>query len=103
MRNPRNFQKEYTAFCQIRPDLLLPITGEGIDGDTLVRLYESKLVYLENLREKAFMDINSRLAERYFQNGDYLGILEAIEITKLQLKEVMIGEIRHSLGRRKAG
>ena len=49
---------DYDTYIEISEDLLNPIIGEGLDLDTLKRLYMSKLVYLNNLRKQCFMDIN---------------------------------------------
>ncbi len=98
-----SFKKEFDSYHEIRSDLQLPIAAEGLDSDTLIRLYESKLVYMENLRAKAFYDINRPAQLALFSLKDYSHIIESIKITKTHLKTVMLGEIRNVIQSRKAG
>ncbi len=80
---------EYETFREIMEELLEPINGTNLDSDTLKRLYESKLVYLENLRIKCFYALNS-LQPTLFSTQDYQHILNAIYCTKQHLKEYVI-------------
>ena len=77
-------------------DLLKPIAATGVDTDTLKRLYESKMVYLENLRIKCFRDMNSE-KETHFTQGDYRIIVEASVQTRQHLRGVVLGAINNRL------
>lgn len=103
MKPPRSFRKDFESYHDIRSDLHLPISADGLDTETLIRLYESKLVYLQNLRIKAFQDINGSAEKSTFSAADYTHILTAIQTTQTHLREVMVCEIRTSISRRKAG
>lgn len=92
---------DYQTYKEIMDELLTPITGEGLDPDLLVRLYQSKLVYLENLRTKCFMEMNKNL-DSLFGPGDYSLILKAIGQTHSHLKQTMVLAISQNLSKRKA-
>lgn len=94
---------DYATYRQIMDELLRPIVAADLDGDTLRRLYESKLVYLENLRVKAFRAINAPrpTAEAHFTRDDYALILEAIAVSRAHLKQVVLLTITENLSRRK--
>lgn len=92
---------DYETYKEIMTDLLRPISGAGLDDDTLKRLYESKLVYLDNLRAKCFMEMNSAKVT-HFKGEDHALILGAIKQTRLHLREVILLTIVNNLSRRKA-
>jgi hypothetical protein len=77
-------------------DLLKPIAADGLDLDTLKRLYESKLVYLENLRVKCFKDMNFG-KETHFTTQDYKIIVEAASQTRDHLRGIVLGAINSRL------
>ncbi len=91
---------DYETYKEIMSDLLRPISGAGLDDDTLRRLYESKLVYLDNLRQKCFVEINSTKPS-HFNTEDHALIIGAIKQTRLHLKEVILFTIMNNLSRRK--
>ncbi len=107
---------DYATYRQIMDELLRPIVATDLDGDTLRRLYESKLVYLENLRVKAFRSINApqplvqppgsssaqAAGEAHFTRDDYALILEAISTSRAHLKQVVLLAISENLSRRKS-
>jgi len=107
---------DYATYRQIMDELLRPIVATDLDGDTLRRLYESKLVYLENLRVKAFRSINAtqplvqspeqfsteRPSEAHFTRDDYSLILEAISTSRAHLKQIVLLAITENLSRRKS-
>lgn len=97
----KDLSTDYETYKEIMGDLLRPIEGKGLDIDTLRRLYESKLVYLENLRIKCFLEINGGGAG-YFTIEDYQLILKAVGETNAHLRTVMLGEITSNLARRSA-
>ena len=81
---------DYETYKQIMNELLLPICEEGLDLDTLKRLYESKWVYLENLRIRCFLDMNRISDNTLFTISDYRLILEAQKKTSFQLRHLII-------------
>jgi hypothetical protein len=89
-------QTDYETYREIMDDLLKPIVSDGLDVDTVKRLYESKMVYLENLRVKCFKDINSGKATHFTQN-DYRLIVEAAVQTRTYLRSVVLGAINTRL------
>lgn len=91
---------DYETYSEIMGELLNPISGEGLDADTLKRLYESKLVYLENLRAKCFLEVNGG-RESHFTLDDYALILEAIQQTKGHLHDLIMLALNTSLAKRK--
>lgn len=97
----KDLSTDYETYKEIMGDLLRPIEGKGLDIDTLRRLYESKLVYLENLRIKCFLEINGD-SSGYFTIEDYQLILKAVGETNTHLRTVMLGEITSNLARRTA-
>ncbi|MFK7872598.1 MAG: hypothetical protein AB8C84_05425 [Oligoflexales bacterium] len=90
---------DYDTYRQIMDELMRPIQDEGLDVMTLKRLYESKLVYLENLRTKCFCAINR--GEGHFQMEDYHVILGAVQETKLHLRDLVLVAVTESLALRK--
>lgn len=87
---------DYETYCEIMNELLAPIREDGLDRDTLKRLYESKLVYLENLRVKCFFEINSVKQPR-FSPRDYELIYLALERTKDHLRDLIVVAVSESL------
>ena len=95
---------DYATFREIVDELLRPISGEDLDGDTLKRLYESKLVYLENLRIKCFKAVNTPKGptpQNHFTVDDYSLIVSAITDTRRHLKQSMMLAISGNISRRK--
>lgn len=84
-----DFSTDYETYREIMSELSKPINGEEIDHDTLKRLYESKAVYLENLRIKCFMEINSH-KETHFSNEDYQLILNAIQENRKHVRSLIL-------------
>ncbi len=89
---------DYETYRQVMDELMRPIAASGLDDDTLKRLYESKLVYLENLREKCFWEINTD-ANAHFTAEDHALIISAISQTRQQLAEVIRLTIVNNLSR----
>ncbi len=98
MRN--NEATDYETYKEIMGDLLGPIQAVGLDADTLKRLYESKLVYLENLRIKCFYEINKN-NESHFSVDDYQLIIQAVSETNKHLREIVLLAISDNLRKRK--
>jgi hypothetical protein len=84
---------DYETYKEIMEDLLTPIASEGIDPETLKRLYESKMVYLENLRAKCFKEVN-RDTGSHFTHTDYELIVRANAETRKQLRHVILAAIQ---------
>lgn len=89
-------QTDYETYREIMNDLLKPIASDGLDDDTVKRLYESKIVYLENLRVKCFRDMNSG-RETHFTKDDYKLIIEALKQARDHLRGVVLGVINTRL------
>ena len=93
---------DYETYREIMGELLRPIDASGLDVDTLKRLYESKLVYLENLRVKCFVAVNSTQPGP-FTVEDYSLILKALAETNRHLKDLILIAINSNLKKRTAG
>lgn len=87
---------DYETYREIMEDLLKPIAGDGIDPETLKRLYESKMVYLENLRVKCFKEVNGPKSSHFTQE-DYRLIVRAGVETRNQLRDVVLAAIQTRL------
>lgn len=87
---------DFETYKEIMDDLLKPISPDGLDYDTLKRLYESKMVYLENLRIKCFREVNMN-KNTHFRHQDYELIVRAAVETKAQLRSVVISAISDRL------
>lgn len=92
---------DYETYREIMDELLQPISGEGLDVHTLTSLYESKLVYLENLRVRCFRSMNDSL-ESYFTVEDYSLVVSAISNTKAHLHDIVVAAVSSRLANRKA-
>ncbi|MBP9708538.1 MAG: hypothetical protein KBD78_12920 [Oligoflexales bacterium] len=95
-------KKDYETFKEVSSELLNPIDPMGLDAETLKRLYESKYVYLENIRGKCFRNMNQVKPYSLFSQEDYQLILSARDATNFQLKKLILVEMHTKLGRRKA-
>jgi len=90
---------DYETYREIMGELLRPIEAQGLDLDTLKRLYESKLVYLENLRVKCFCEINLS-AGGFYTMEDYRLILQALRETQKHIKTLVLAVITSRLQKR---
>ena len=96
MRNDRS--TDYETYREIMGELLRPIEAHGLDVDTLKRLYESKLVYLENLRVKCFKEANG--GGGHFTMDDYRLILKALAETNRHLRDLILLALDTSMKKR---
>lgn len=78
---------DYETYTRIKWELHRPIQDESLDFETLKRLYESKIVYLERLRVKCFSAINQK-TPGLFTIQDYEYILIALQSTKKHIQAV---------------
>lgn len=92
---------DYETYKEIEEDLLRPILGDGLDHETLRKLYQSKLVYLCNLREKCFRDINAG-STPIFTPNDLEHIVKAISLTQNHIRTLILTAMQESLARRSA-
>jgi hypothetical protein len=92
----RKTSTDYETYKEIMEDLLKPINSDDIDVETLKRLYESKLVYLQNLRVKCFRELN-QTKPSHFSQDDYKLIVRACAETRNQLRNVVIDAIQAKL------
>ena len=97
MRKDRS--TDYETYREIMGELLRPIEAHGLDVDTLKRLYESKLVYLENLRVRAFLELNSDKSG-HFTMEDYQLIIRAAQETGRHLRDLILLAITTQLQKR---
>lgn len=97
MRNERS--TDYETYREIMGELLRPIEAQGLDVETLKRLYQSKLVYLENLRVKCFCEVNSG-AGGHFTMVDYKLILKAVAETNGHLRSLVLLALSTQLAKR---
>jgi hypothetical protein len=88
---------DYDTYKEVSQDLLSPIIAEGLDLDTLKRLYMSKLVYLNNLRKQCFRDINK--SSSVFSAEDLTLITQAISQTNDHLRALVLNTLSESLNR----
>jgi hypothetical protein len=82
-------------------ELIKPILAEGLDPETLKSLYESKAVYLENLRIKCFKELNSK-PDSHFTWADYSLVVRAIEENRSHVRDLILLAFNEKLERRKA-
>ncbi len=99
----RHAETDYQTYKEIVGELLQPIAASGLPDETLKRLYESKLVYLENLRVKCFREVNDAKLTSSFQQSDYELILTALKQTRAHLRDAVVTMIQNNLNRRKVG
>lgn len=92
---------DYETYQEIMDELIKPINKTGLDADTLKRLYESKAVYLENLRVKCFYSMN-KSDSSCFSWSDYQLILKAIAENKKQMNKIILSVFRECLIDKKA-
>lgn len=92
---------DYETYKEIMGELLNPIVSGDLDNETLKRLYESKAVYLENLRAKCFWEINTQKSQSHFTHDDYVLILRAIQETRSQVRHLILSSISENLSKRK--
>ena len=92
---------DYQSYQKIMDELLMPISGRHLDARTIKRLYESKLVYLENLRRKCFMDMNQEFPfednDCLFSPEDYHLILQAIKATHFHMRDLILLNLSKAL------
>jgi hypothetical protein len=94
----KRLSTDYETYKAIMDDLLIPIQSEGVDMETLKRLYESKMVYLENLRIKCFKEVNQAKSS-HFKQDDYQLIVAAGHQTRQHLRNVVLTAIQQRLSR----
>ncbi|SME97411.1 hypothetical protein [Pseudobacteriovorax antillogorgiicola] len=95
-----DFATDYETYQEIMGELLKPIIADGVDHDTLKRLYESKAVYLENLRIKCFMEMNGK-QDSHFSKDDYQLILRAIEENRKHVRSLILCVFNEKLSKSK--
>ena len=82
---------DYDTYKEVSEDLLRPIVAEGLDIDTLKRLYVSKLVYLENLRKQCFKDLNK--VNSIFNPEDLKLITDAIKENNHHIRNLILSSV----------
>lgn len=94
-----NSDVDFKVYHQILSDLFKPIDSQ-LDTNTRKHLYESKLTYLNYLREKVFVDLNRNTEHSPFSQNDIQNIIEAISLTKAYLKDLYLSSLYRSLDQR---
>ncbi len=92
---------DYETFKEIEPELLRPILGDGLDYETLRKLYESKIVYLSHLRTRCFVEINQSETPD-FKPEDLATIVRALALTRGHVRSLVLTAMQESLGKRRA-
>ena len=92
---------DYETYREIMGELLKPIMAEGLDPETLKSLYESKAVYLENLRIKSFKELNG-VSQSHFSWNDYHLILRAIAENRQHVRQLILVTVSKKLSSRLA-
>ncbi len=83
--------EEYFVYQDILKDLFEPIS-ENLDSETKKSLYSSKLVYLNHLRKKVFLLLNSETEKSQFTSSDLENIMEAIKTNQNYIKNLYIDQ-----------
>lgn len=91
---------DFETYREIMDELVKPIIGDGLDPETLKSLYESKAVYLENLRIRCFTELNHGKST-HFTWADYQLILNAMRETRSHVRQLILLVLRDKLSRRK--
>ncbi len=93
---------DYETYREIMGELIKPILAEGLDVETLKSLYESKAVYLENLRIKSFKELNSEKRSSHFTWDDYHLVVRAIKENHNHVRNLILVAVHEKLDCRKA-
>lgn len=93
---------DYETYREIMGELIKPIMADGLDPETLKSLYESKAVYLENLRLKCFKELNSSKRSSHFTWDDYHLVVRAIEENRTHVRNLILVAVSEKLDCRKA-
>ena len=91
---------DYETYREIMDELKNPIIGKGLDPDLLIRLHESKVIYLDNLRVRCFREINKN-EETHFSWDDYIYIVSALDDCRATTKSLIIHSINTLLSTKK--
>jgi len=91
---------DYETYKEIMDELRNPIVANGLEPDILVRLHESKIIYLENLRVRCFKEINIQ-SEAHFSWEDYNYIVLALEECRAMTKNLVILSVNNYLSDKK--
>lgn len=92
---------EYETYREIMDELVKPIIADDLDPETLKSLYESKAVYLENLRVKCFTELNAK-ASSHFTWDDYALIQRAIKEMRQHVRQLILIVVQDKLEKRLA-
>ena len=93
---------DYETYKEIMGELIKPILADGLDPETLKSLYDSKAVYLENLRIKCFRELNGE-SPGHFTWDDYRLILRALEENRNHVRHLILVAVSEKLDQRQAG
>jgi hypothetical protein len=92
---------EYETYREIMDELVKPIIADDLDPETLKSLYESKAVYLENLRVKCFTELNAK-SSSHFTWDDYALIQRAIKEMRQHVRQLILIVVQDKLEKRLA-
>lgn len=93
-----NFElKSYEVYKEIADDLCAPV-DEKLPAHVRYELYSSKLVYLKNLYEQCFKEVNIyKDNEATFSEEDLHVIQQAMDFTKDYLRRTIVESVIHAL------
>jgi hypothetical protein len=91
----RQDEMSYVLYRQIADDLCSPVDPD-LDLSVRLELCESKVVYLRNLYEQAFVDVN-RDQVKGFDADDLARIRQALNVTTDFMRESVLNIVRRAL------
>ena len=91
----QTIQHYYELYRLSHHDLFTDI--EEIEENRLIRLYKSKLKFLEELRQVSFLDLNSS-SQPHFHERDHSQILSAADQANERLRNLLINGLAKRCG-----
>ena len=91
---------DYETYKEIMDELRNPIIAKGLEPEIMVRLHESKVIYLENLRVRCFKELNLE-GVAHFSWDDYNYIVLALEECRATTRSLVIHSVKNYLSNQK--
>jgi hypothetical protein len=92
----RQQQISYELYQSLAEDLGMPI-DPSLSIDVRLELYQSKMVYLRNLFEQAFVDANAHGGLRKFKQEDLKMLKNSAEITTQFIRQDLMSCVSQAL------
>lgn len=91
----------YELYRELAEELCVPV-DHNLSRDVRYELYKSKLIFLRNLYEQCFREVNSRANQQNEEGHKYTGedlrlIHNAIEATNEFLRETLLEAMRETI------